>query len=185
MSTPDIKDDGLGADGVRCQKSAIDHQVWTTGHQRPVLEAGRFAFRAVHHQGGMAAGPLGNRPPFATDRESGAASTEDAGVLQLSDEIATMARPWKRAEPSEVSHVGFRAGFEGRAGQQSRVRSQRHHVGSGAGRIARSVVGRTLSLQATAARTPSTHTASTASIHKKAVSLPVPIPWITAIGQHA
>ena len=185
MSSTDIKDDCVGAYCICCQKCPVDHQVGTGGHQRPVLEAGGFAFRAVYYQGGMAAGPLGDRLPFATDRESSAASTEDAGVLQLLDEIAAMARPWKRAKPSEVSRVAFRTGGDLGSGQKSRVRRQLHHVGSGAGRIAGPAAGRTLSLQATAARTLSTDAASMASIHKKVVSLPVPIPWTTAIGQQA
>ena len=174
MFTADIEDDVVGTNRARGEQRAVDHEVRPGRHQRSVLEAERLTLGPVREHDRVSGRALGDRSPLASDREAGAAPAEEPTRLQLGDQLAR-SDGWERPEALLVRGEGFGAG---RRPDQLHFRAR----GEAAGTCRQAVCETPLTRQATAATTLPMQTASIPSIHAKRGSVPVPMPWITAIG---
>ena len=119
MLRADVEDDLVGIDRIRGEDRAVDHEVRSVGHERPVLEAGRLALGAVHDDDRPAARALGDRPPLAPDRETGTATTEEAARLEVVDEVPSD-RAWRGRGPSLAWCASSRSATPSSGGPASR-----------------------------------------------------------------
>jgi hypothetical protein len=89
------------------------------GHQDPILGTRHFTFGAIGHDHGLAAAAVGQCTPLAPDRETRAASAEEAARVEVGDEIAPVGRAWQAAEPLDVCAEALRPAVERRTAQES------------------------------------------------------------------
>ena len=105
----DVEDDLVGANRLRRQDRAVDHEVRPARHQDPVLEARGLALGAVRDDDGATVAALGHGSPLAPDREPGPAAAEQAARLEVRDEVAPCASQRKLAQPRDVGTEGLGA----------------------------------------------------------------------------
>ncbi len=120
MFLTDVEHDLLGADRVGGQDRAVDHEVGPVGHQHTILVARGLPLGAVRDDDSRAVHSLRERSPFASDREAGAASTQQPARLERVDDVPRFpgsvgfARACARCASSAL-----RRAIKWRAGQQA------------------------------------------------------------------
>ena len=101
-----------GADRLRGQLQAVEHEVRRELQQEFILAAGRLAFRAVGHDHRAAlahAGP-GDRGQLPVHREGRAAAAGQAGRLDVGDERAGLVAVRRGTIASQVGAQVLRGG---------------------------------------------------------------------------
>jgi hypothetical protein len=122
----DVDHDLLGADGLRGQDRAIDHEVRAVGHEGAVLGASRLALGAVHDDDRAAVGAFRDRPPLAAHGKARPTATEQAARFEGRDEVASGGLRRDGPKSLEVLGVGLRPGRGRRTCQESSRRLKRH-----------------------------------------------------------
>ena len=97
-----VDDKLVSADCRAGENPAVNHQVRSEMHERPILRAARLTLRAIRDDHGTAARPLGHAPPLAPHGESGSAAADQAAALDRGDDPREPGRSRQLAEARPV-----------------------------------------------------------------------------------
>src|SRR5437879_4451805 len=183
----DVDDDLIRAQRPGGDKRAVEDEVGAGRHQQPILVALGLAFGSVGDDHRIAFRLCRHGLPLGANGKGGAAASSQAAATQHVDERAAGKR--RSSQPAQVVGVAFSSGRETGAGQQSHAAhgfvfletAERNSLladasGSGGGCITR---------MTTAIATPPTQMIDSTMNHADRASVPVPKPWMMAIGHEA